>query len=268
VSTTHQRHAELQGQANFRDLGGYQTVAGLAVNWAQVYRSGRLSALTDADVAQLRDLGIRTVVSLLTSDDVQAYGPNRLTEDAQEIALPIDSDTATELSHRATAALKSGDFSHIPPDLNVEIHRILIHDGVRQYAQLMRLIADPANRPLVFHCSHGVHRTGTGAAILLSALGVPWKTVREDYLLSNIYRHDEVQKRLAQLRQLAAEKQGVLAEQVDMSNMEAFLIQHGSYIDACYDEMVKEFGSVESFIRDGLGLNEQEVYQLRDELLE
>lgn len=111
MSTTHQRHVELQGQANFRDLGGYQTVAGLAVNRGQVYRSGRLSALTDTDVAQLRDLGIRTIVSLLTSDDVQAYGPNRLIEDAQEISLPIDSDTATELWKRFSS---SGGHTSIP----------------------------------------------------------------------------------------------------------------------------------------------------------
>ena len=72
---------------------------------------------------------------------------------------------------------KSGDFSAIPAELNPEIHRILIHDGKTQYAALLRLIADPANRPLVFHCSHGVHHTGTGAAILLSALGVSWDSV-------------------------------------------------------------------------------------------
>ena len=60
-------------------------------------------------------------------------------------------------------ALKSGDFPAIPAELNPEIHRILIHDGETQYAALLRLIADPANRPLVFHCSRGVHRTGTGA---------------------------------------------------------------------------------------------------------
>ena len=113
-----------------------------------------------------------------------------------------------------------------------------------------------------------MHRTGTGAAILLSALGVPWEAVREDYLLSNKYRHDEVQKRLGQLRIMAASKKGIPEEQVDMSNMEGFLIQHGSYIDASYDEMVEEYGAVDSYVRDGLGLSEEEIQRLQDELLE
>ncbi|UCC51209.1 MAG: tyrosine-protein phosphatase, partial [Anaerolineaceae bacterium] len=199
-------------------------------------------------------------------DDQEAYGRDRLPAGAQLVSLPIDSDTATRLSNQATAALKSGDFSKIPVELNAEIHRILVHDGRKQYATLLRLIADPANRPLVFHCSHGVHRTGTGAAILLSALDVPWETVRQDYLLSNQYRHDEVNRRLAQLRQMAAENQGVSLEQVDMTNMNAFLIQDGSYIDASQDEIVQDFGSMAGYLQNGLGLSQHELSRLREAL--
>jgi protein-tyrosine phosphatase len=262
------RHILLTGQANFRDLGGYETGDGRSLKWGEVYRSGRLVRLTDNDLERLEQLRIRTVVNLLTADDQKAYGRDCLPSGAQEIPLPIDSDTATTLSNRATAALKSGDFSKIPIELNPEIHRILVYDGQQQYAALLRIIADPANRPLVFHCSHGVHRTGTGAAILLSALGVPWETVREDYLLSNQFRHDEVQKRLAQLRQLAAEKQGIASDQVDMNNMEAFLIQGGSYIDAGYDEILTEFGSMDGYIQDSLGLSQKELSQLQETLLQ
>jgi protein-tyrosine phosphatase len=263
-----ERHILLDGQTNFRDLGGYQAIDGRRVKWRQVYRSGRLVKLTDEDVALLESLGIRTVVNLLTEDDSEAYGRDRLPAGAQEISLAIDSETATELANRATFALKSGDFSKIPVELNPEIHRILVHDGQQQYAALLRLLADPKNRPLVFHCSHGVHRTGTGAAILLAALGVPWDTVRQDYLLSNEYRKEEVTKRLTQLQHMAADKRGIQPEEVSMTNMEAFLIQKGAYIDASYDEIVNVWGSVNGYIRQGLGFSELEINQLGDELLE
>jgi protein-tyrosine phosphatase len=268
----HTRHIELQGQSNFRDLGGYETRDGRSVKWGEVYRSGRLPNLTDEDVARLESLRIRTVVNFLTTDEIEAHGHDNLPAGVREISLPIASGAAGDLTKVVTEALKTGDFSKVSVELNPEIHRVLVHDGQQQYAALLREIADPASRPLVFHCTHGVHRTGTGAAILLSALGVPWETVREDYLLSNKYRGAEVEKRLAQLRQMArqmaAEKRGIPPEQVDMGNMEAFLIQRGSYIDASFDEMVNEYGSVDTFIRDSLGLTDQEINRLGDELLE
>jgi protein-tyrosine phosphatase len=262
-----ERHIPLQGQVNFRDLGGYQTVDGRTVKWGQVYRSGRLPKLTDEDVDRLADLGIRTVVSLLLADDIDVYGRDRVPPGVREISLPINSKTVTQMANISTNALQTGDFSLIPVEMNPEIHRLLIHDGKQEYAALLRMIADPDNRPLIVHCSHGVHRTGTGAAILLSALGVPWDTVRDDYLLSNKYRHNDVQMRLGRLRQMAAEKRGIAPEQVDMTNMEAFLIQSGSYVDASKAEMIDEYGSIDGFILEGLGLNQSEVDQLRDELL-
>ena len=109
---------------------------------------------------------------------------------------------------------------------------------------------------------------GPGAAILLSALGVPWETVRADYLLSNQYRRAEVEKRLRQLRHMAAQRQGIDVKQVDMTNMNAFLIQDGSYVDASRDEMVADFGSVAGYVRQGLRLSENEVLTLQASLLE
>jgi len=192
MDNKYQRHIELEGQANFRDLGGYQSGDGRTIRLGQVFRSGRLPNLTDNDVAQLTNLGIRTVVTLLTEDDIEVYGPDRVPPGVQEKSFPIDSTAATELANMVNASLKTGDFSQVPIELNPEIHRLLIHDAKQEYAALLRAIADPANRPMVFHCSHGVHRSGTGAAILLSALGVPWYIVRQDYLLSNEYRREEV----------------------------------------------------------------------------
>jgi protein tyrosine/serine phosphatase len=67
---------------------------------------------------------------------------------------------------------------------------------------------------------------------------------------------------------MAADKRGIQPEQVDMSNMEAFLIQQGTYIDASYDEVVKMYGGINNFTREGLGLGERKIEQLRHELLE
>lgn len=247
---------------------GTRCSTGETVRYGQLYRSGQLTDLTDADVSLLADLGLQTVVNLLTNEDREMYGEDRLPEQAGLVSLPINSDEATELANEANHALHSGDFSALPPTLNPDIHRLLVHDGTASYRKLIEPAADPERRPLVFHCSHGVHRTGTGAAILLTLLGAPWQTVREDYLLSNTYRKTEVRRRLGQLRTLASRSQGIPEESVDMTNAKAFMVQDATYIDATRDEVVNEFGSFERYFEEALELDPTTIGDLRQSLLE
>lgn len=262
------RHIALEGESNFRDLGGYQTADGRSVKWGQVYRSGKLSKLSDADLERLEELKMRTVVSFLTDAEIKKNGPDRLPEGVKELPKPMEAGNLGALAEAANEAIKTGDFSEVSPEINPEIHRRLMDEGRVHYAALLREIIDPENRPLTFHCSHGVHRTGTAAAILLSTLGVPWETVREDYLLSNTYRRDKIDESLGKLKKLASKNQGIPLEKVDTTNMEAFYILEAHYIDAALDQAVKEYGSMDAYIREGLGMSDDEIDKLRKQLLE
>jgi protein-tyrosine phosphatase len=262
------RHIPLDGQSNFRDLGGYAAADGRTVRFGQVYRSGELPRLSDRDVAQLDSLGIQTVVNFLTDSEIADRGEDRIPDAVTRVSLPMKAGNMEELTDIVLKARKTGDFTEVPPDFNPEIHRLLMDQGREYYAALLREISDTENRPLVFHCSHGVHRTGTAAAILLSALGVPWEVIREDYLLSNEVRKDEIEKRLDQLKQLDAQNRGIPLDAVDTTNLEAFYVLDGSYIDASLAAAVDEFGSMDNYIRKGLGLTVEEIERLRSELLE
>ena len=262
------RHIDLEGQPNFRDIGGYEATDGRTIKWGELYRSGELPHLTDADVAELEELEINTVVNFLLPEEIEMNGSDRLPEGTREVPAPIHGDRAAELTMVAQTAIKTADFDKIPPEMNPEFHRLLLDEGKGEYAELLREAADPANRPLVFHCSHGVHRTGTATAILLSALGVPWDTIRADYLLTNTFRAAEVEATLAKIRQMAAETLDVPPEDVDMTNVEAFYIVDGSYIDGSLEQAVADYGSMEAYIRAGLGITDEEIEELRRQLLE
>lgn len=262
------RQVVLEGQSNFRDIGGYKTEDGRSIKWGKVYRSGELHTLSDTDVAKLDALGIRTVVNFMTEAEIESRGHDRLPDGVREVPLPMEAGNLGDLAAVVNEARGTGDFSKVPVELNPEIHRILIDEGREYYATLLRELADPSNRPMIYHCSHGVHRTGTATAILLSALGVPWETVREDYLLSNTYRKNEVDRRVGELRELAADTFLVEPEQVDMANIKAFYILEAGYIDASLDEAVKRYGSMDEYIRKGLGVIDKELANLRKQLLE
>jgi len=266
-SVEDKRHVSLDGQSNFRDIGGYETADGRRVKWGVVYRSGELHKLSDSDVLKLESLGIKAVANFLTEKEIESRGHDRLPDGVIEIPLPMEAGNMGDLAEVVIEARSTGDFSKVPAEFNPEIHRLLITEAREYYARLLRELADPINRPMVYHCSHGVHRTGTATAILLSALGVPWETVREDYLLSNKYRKKEIDRRISELQLQAADTLLVDPEQVDMTNIRAFYILEGRYIDASLDEAVKRYGSMDAYIREGLGLTDEEITSLRKQLL-
>ena len=55
------RHINLIGASNFRDLGGYETEDGMRLKYGVIYRSDNLSHLTDIDLKKINEIGIKTV---------------------------------------------------------------------------------------------------------------------------------------------------------------------------------------------------------------
>src|SRR3954453_13833403 len=86
--------AELDGPANFRDLGGYRTARGGVTRRGRLFRSDSLSYLSDRDVAALRDeLGVRTVIDLRAGHEGEEYGHGPLAAHARQLHLPIVDQT-------------------------------------------------------------------------------------------------------------------------------------------------------------------------------
>src|ERR1044072_7080172 len=93
----------LAGAKNFRDLGGYSTADGHTVRAGLVYRSNKLSELTDADVQSLADLGVTLDVDL--RNVVERYeDPDRIPATTRyQVADVISLDHGLRFHDRATA---------------------------------------------------------------------------------------------------------------------------------------------------------------------
>ncbi len=174
-----ERTLALPGGVNFRDVGGYRTTDGRAVRWGQVYRAGSLAELTDADVAALGALGLRLVCDLRSPDELARHA-DRLPPGATYTHRPILGEVG-RLRRVVTLYRKR----HRLQELLEQIYHLVLDQNGPVIAGVLRLAADPANRPLVIHCTAGKDRTGLTVALLLLALGVPEETVVADYTLSN-----------------------------------------------------------------------------------
>lgn len=172
-----QRWIPLEGSHNFRDIGGYRTRDGHRLRWRQLYRSDALGALTPSDSALLRDqLGICSVLDLRHPRECQRKGVAPFADglDVRLLHLPLnredvpDDDPLPDLDDLGTVYL------WIARGVGPVLARVL------QY-----MAADDAT-PMVFHCAAGKDRTGIVAAMLMTLLGVPDRTIAADYALTEL----------------------------------------------------------------------------------
>lgn len=265
VAPMTQRRIPLEGQPNFRDLGGYPSADGRTVRRGALYRSGELSKLSESDRAQLAALQLKTVVDLRSEAEVSFFGESPLPAGVDVVQIPVASGN---LVAEIIPPLLEGDFSKVPPDLLIRVNRQLAKDAASDFAQFMRIVAEPSKRPLVFHCTQGKDRTGFAAALVLSALGVSWDDIVDDYMLSNPYRETENERYLEMIAATAAQARGVPVEDLDLSVIRALFFVEPAAINAARDQMVQDYGSVEAYLDEALGFGELAQSQLRTELLE
>jgi protein-tyrosine phosphatase len=235
------RHFNLQGASNFRDLGGYATRDGRTVRWRQVFRSNHLGNLTAADADIVRGLGVKSAFDFRGVDERKAAAC--AIEEIAVHSLPIEPTVVAALRARLQArALSSGDALEIMR----ESYRGYVRLNTHSFRELFsHLVEDSA--PLVIHCTAGKDRTGFACALILHALGVPDQVIGEDYLLTNrFYRRDPN-----------------ASPDLPPDVLSAIGSVEASFLAAGLDTVRAEYGDLESYFRDGLGLGPAERDELR-----
>lgn len=164
---------ELAGFVNFRDLGGRSVLGGTIVE-GRIFRSDSLAHAGDEHVAHLvEERGVRTVVDLRGETEVEAF-PNQPMADAGVTVhhIPLIDPAARE---RERAAV---DWETLTL---VGLYQHLLANSGPRFSEALRIICDPANHPLVFHCAAGKDRAGLTAAVTLGLLGVSDEEIVDDY---------------------------------------------------------------------------------------
>lgn len=180
------RVIHLQGTTNTRDIGGYETSDHRTLRWRQIIRSENLSRLTESDFRQLEEMGIKTVVDLRTERE-REQAPTVWQGDhpPQFYHFPIG-DANNEWFNAQRKLVKSNRFTEEDSLAHmVEGYRMIADEGPASFQQLMNLVLDQSNWPILVHCSAGKDRAGVAAALILEALGVDRATIMEDFLLTN-----------------------------------------------------------------------------------
>ncbi len=256
---------ELASVPNLRDVGSHPAGAGWRVRTGLLYRSVTLSGASDADLAALAALGVRSVFDLRTAVE-QERNPDRLPAGAEHVPLDVLADSG-EADPAAVFALMDD-----PPRASQELadggtERFYIatyHDMVRLpsakagFRQLYRTLADADGGSALVHCTTGKDRTGWATAALLLFLGVGTDVVLQEYLQSD-----------APIRAAYADfVDDFVARGGSREVIEPLMSVKPSYLQAALDAMQVDHGSVEAYFSDGLDLDTATLTDLRTRFLE
>lgn len=243
------RFYELEGARNFRDFGGYVTEEGRQVAWGRLFRSNQPAAMTDAAYARVSSLAIATVVDFRTEAERMADPTNWQAEPAPEfLLLPMGSTGAfVELDAQVQAAIEAEDTEALRA-LGAEVYRRMPTEYSKEFGELLRSLASEQSLPVLLHCHAGKDRTGLGAALILSLLGVPRDTVMADYLYSN---------------------DRLLNDGVARSPIERmYWGVEADWLQASFAAIEGQYGSVDRYIEVALGIDAERRASIRKNLLD
>lgn len=256
------RWLELEGAANARDVGGLPTSDGRTIAERALLRADNLQGLTTADVELLvEDLGLRTVVDLRSTREVEAEGPGplRAVDRVEHVHLSMlpERGEMTDAAADALFTRREQALARYPGDPMCALYLGYLEDRPENVVGALRTITAAPGAALV-HCAAGKDRTGVVVALSLTVAGVHREAVVADYAASGT-RIDGIMARLlaspTYRPDLESRGGGSDVHRPRAETMEAFLT-----------EVDSRYGGVLTWL-DGHGFGADDVARLRTKLV-
>ena len=251
---------KLEGVTNFRELGGIPTRHGGRVRWRRIFRSGHWGGATASDLTIMRELEIGRVFDFRSDLDLSYDGHDQLPSGVDHVNLPT-TDPAMAVDIREL--IRDGGTDKLRDmfgDGRAHAYMTdhagrLVTERLDIYRGFLLGMAEPDSPAVLFHCSAGKDRAGWAGSCVLLALGVDEEEVVEHYLLSN--KHFEID---------AGDRDRVDSEIGEL--LKPLMGVRREYVQASFAAAHEVFGSIDDYLRKGLGLTDAELEQLRANWLE
>ncbi|MFT5167259.1 MAG: protein-tyrosine phosphatase [Saprospiraceae bacterium] len=234
-----ERHIQMKGTPNFRDIGGIYTTDGRMVEWGKIYRSGKLSKLKSDDLIYMQNLNIKSVCDLRYTSEIEK-DPDKLPVGAAYYHFPIGGEEGLFYQQLKKKVLKKKVRKKEAKKEFIKVMELFADSAARDFKPIMDLLKDtePKNTPLLYHCSGGKDRTGYTTMMILATLGVDKETIRNEYLMSNFYRYKANRK--------VARKAVIIG--IDPETLSYILVVQNEYFDAVYSIIEDKYGGMDKYL--------------------
>lgn len=251
---------------NVRDLGGIVTENGQKVVSGKLLRGGYLCKIKDKDKVKFKEeWKVTSIVDLRSKSEVSER-PDIVPEGIEYYFLPTLSD---EQNPAITNENRIGILRKISkrPDgaighLSDNYRAIITQDMAREnHRKMVELLLRGQEGAVYFHCTQGKDRTGVASAIILMALGASEEAILEDYLNERLW--------LRVKNRILCFLTGIILRSAKAgSNLLTLMNARKPCLMAALDEMKSTYQTAENYLREGIGITDDEIMRLRKLYLE
>lgn len=245
---------------NFRELGGYESLSGKKVKYHKLLRTGHLADLSQNDQNYLVAYGVKYDLDFRSQQEVKNQ-PDRVPAGVDYIFDPVFSSDLTNSSRSlddleviAKTEPEFG-FNHMLYAYEDMIESVSARQAYRKFFDIA-LENKGEEQALLYHCTAGKDRTGFASLLILTALGVPLRTIRRDYLLTNITTKDFVDGLITQ-EEAKGKRPEVIRSIRDIQSVKP------EYFDHTLKVLNDRYGSVNNYLRDVMKLSAGDIMDLR-----
>lgn len=244
----------LKGASNVQDLGGIKTKNGRTIKAHRIIRSNKMVGYTKGDVKTIRKTyKLKTVVDFRSNHEIKTT-PDVKIAHVKYIKDGVVKDSNFGGNSQAEFARQLAVMSpkHMP-----EFYQGLVSDkvSVKGYKVFFKQLLRQKTGSTLFHCTDGKDRTGIGAMLFLSAMGVSKKNIMKEYLRSNHNLAKENKLAISAMDKLTTDKRA-------RQNFRRLKAVKKSYLNAAYQKINQRYGSVDNYLKK-LGLTTQKKKQLQ-----
>lgn len=249
-----------EGIHNLRDYGGYDAADGAKVKTGLLFRSGQHMEASESDLETIQSLDIRTIIDLRGLSERTTF-PCRRHETFDAHVIAYDGETSNSPPHEGGWDKVDMTAERARNRMIAVYTRMPVNPAmIDMFTRYFEALATRDGGSLV-HCFAGKDRTGIAASLLLHVLGVHKDDVVAEFLRTNDAPTQHILERQS-LPRMEAHYDAIEPEAI--RNLMGVLPE---YIETYWNEVTRDHGSMDAYLAQTLGVDEQRKARLRERLL-
>lgn len=235
--------------SNFRDVA-----IGPKMKKNLLFRCAKLSTLNNEDIVKLENIKPYAIIDFRDPKEIKK-APDNLSESLfkKYVSLPISANT---LNRMVAEKNIQGDNRLTYENVMEESYKLYLNNHKHVWKEFINILLNSNSNPIIFHCSAGKDRTGIASYIIQSLLNSSIELIYENYLLSN--------QLLSSIAATAEQTTSSKNDDLKITNvmLKALGKVQKSYLNSAIYEIKEKYQTLEMYIFNELGFNENDIKKL------